>query len=294
MLFGNRLILIFCTLCYYSIFNIQYSILQASPVFLKIGSYSFDVDDFEYVYHKNRMAGKQTPDECLALYIPYKLKIAAAKDAGLDALPEIIDEWTRFRNQLTTKQIADEFLDGLLLYAMTNSMVWSKAARDSAGLKTFYKKNARNFRWVKRMKATVYYCSDAKVAERLRSAVKNKNEGEGRLPNGLFTFFCDPTGVSPCVDTVFHTFQKGANTVADHVHWKKGCSKILEWNRKFVFLDVHSILRPARKTFDEARGQVIAGYQDELERKWVEQLKRQYPVTVDEKVWADIKKKYAE
>jgi len=87
---------------------------------------------------------------------------------------------------------------------------------------------------------------------------------------------------------------KGANTVADRVKWKKGCSKILEWNGKFVFLDVHSILHPTRKTFEEARGQVIAGYQDELERKWVEQLKKKYPVTIDENVWADLKMKYAE
>ena len=144
------------------------------------------------------------------------------------------------------------------------------------------------------MNATVYYCSDAKIAKRLSSVVKNKNEGSGQLPNGLFTFFCDANGVSPCVDTIHYTFPKGANTVADRVKWKIGCSKILEWNRKFVFLDVHTILRPARKTFEEARGQVIAGYQDELEYKWLEELKKQYPVVVDEEVWIDLKKKYAE
>jgi len=292
-----RFILIFCTLCQFSIFNFQFSILHASPVLLKIGNYQFDVDDFEYVYQKNQIAGKQTLDECLALYIPFKLKIAAAKSAGLDTLPEIINEWTHYRNQLAGQQTADgiagEILDGLLLYAMTDSVVWSKAARDSTGLKSFYKKNTRSFRWPKRMDATVYYCSDAKIAERLWTAVKNKNEGIARLPNGLFTFFCDPNGVSPCVDTVRYTLPKGANTVADRVNWKKGCSKILELNGKYVFLDVHAVLPPARKTFEEARGQVIAGYQDLLENRWVEQLKKQYHVTIDEKVWADLKKKYA-
>ena len=265
---------------------------------LKIGPYQFDVDDFEYVYHKNQIAGKQTLDECLALYIPFKLKIAAAKDAGLDTLPEIINEWKRYQDQFATQHISagisGEIFDGLLLYAITDSVVWSNAARDSAGLKAFYKRNARSFRWGKRMDATVYYCSDAKIAEKLRTAVQNKNEGSGRLPNGLFTFFCDTNGVSPCVDTVHYVFPKGANTVADRVKWKKNCSKILEMNGKYVFLDVHAILRPARKTFEEARGQVMAGYQDELEHKWLEQLKKRYPVIIDEKVWTDLKKKYAE
>jgi peptidyl-prolyl cis-trans isomerase SurA len=366
------------------------------PVLMQAGHYKFGTDDFEYVYRKNRMAGNQTLDECLALYIPYKLKIAAAKDAGLDTVSEIINEWTQYRNRLAVKYLEDnhntgaeqhvlnelktkyhfvedsillknifrgdrdtktahkplfsfagqaytvadfeqyaagqvyhvstkqaykqfvtcslldyesnrletgnkvfrettgEFLDGLLLFAITDSVVWSKAARDSAGLKAFYKKNARSCKWDKRMNTTIYYCSSAKVAERLLRTVKNRNEGSGRLPDGLFTFFCDADEASPCLDTVRRVLPKGANTIADRIKWKKGCSKILEWNSKFVFLDVHAILHPARKTFEEARGEVLAGYRDELESKWVEQLKKKYPVTIDESVWADLKKKYAE
>ena len=282
----------------FSILNFQFSILNSSPVLMTIGGHHFDVDDFEYVYHKNQTAEKQTLDECLELYIPFKLKIVAAKDAGLDASPAIMDSWTRYSAPSTgapvAAETAGEILDGLLLYAMTDSVVWSKAARDSVGLRTFYRKNARSFRWAKRMDATVYYCSDAKSAEWIRQAVKNKNEGSGRLPNGLFSFFCDDNGVSPCVDTARHTFPKGAKTVADRVIWKKGCSKLLELNGKYVFLDVHFILRPARKSFEEARGQVMAEYQNELENKWLEQLKKQYPVIVDKTVWAELKKKYAE
>jgi len=271
-----------------SIVNSQLSIL------LRVGDYDFIAEDFEYVYQRNRLAGNQTLEECMALYIPYKLKIVAAKEAGLDAQPEIIDEWTRFRHQYSSSQAADELLDGLLLYAMTDNVVWSKASRDSAGLRAFYKKNARRFRWDKRLEATIYYCANASVAERLQSAVKNKNESNGRLSNILFSFFCDANGVNPCVDTARVILPKGANTVADRVKWKKGCSKIFELNEKFVFLEVHIIHRSARKTFEEARGQVVAGYQDELERKWVEQLKKQYPVTLNEGVWADLKRKYAE
>ena len=190
------------------------------------------------------------------------------------------------------RKITDEFLDGLLLFAITDSVVWSKVARDSAGMKAYYKKNMRSFRWKKRMNATIYYCSSVKVAERLHQAVKNKNEGNGYLPGGLFTYFCDEN-VSPCVDTVRRTIPKGAKTMADHIKWKKGGSKILEWNGKFVFLDVHAIHLPARKTFEEARSEVIARFQDETERKWVEELKKTYPVTIDQNVWADLKKKYA-
>jgi peptidyl-prolyl cis-trans isomerase SurA len=161
-------------------------------------------------------------------------------------------------------------------------------------LKAFYKKNARAYKWKKRMDATIYYCSTEKVAEQISRSVKNKNGGMGQLPNNLFTFFFNANYISPCIDTIRRTLPKGANTVADRVKWEKGCSKILKWNNKFVFLDVHTIILPARKTFEEARGETIAGYQDELERKWVEQLKKKYSITIDQEVWTNLKKKYAE
>jgi hypothetical protein len=270
---------------------------------MQVGAYRFGTDDFEYVYQKNLAAGHQTVDECLALYIPYKLKIVAALDADLNKLPAIADKWRQYRNQLTAKKLTDtlrrqnllrEAYDGLLLMAITDTMVWSKTARDTVGLMAFYRKNARAYRWERRMDATLYYCTDATVAERLRRMVHNKNVGAGQLPNGLFSFFCDADGPSPCLDTIRRMLPKDANTIADHVKWKKGCSKIVERNGKYVFLDVHAIRRPERKTFEEARGEALADFQDEMLDAWVKQLKKKYPVTIDSKLWADLKLKYAE
>ena len=37
-------------------------------------------------------------------------------------------------------------------------------------------------------------------------------------------------------------------------------------------------------SFDEARGLVASDYQDFLEKQWIAQLRRKYPVKVNEKV----------
>jgi peptidyl-prolyl cis-trans isomerase SurA len=47
---------------------------------------------------------------------------------------------------------------------------------------------------------------------------------------------------------------------------------------------VTEILPPRPKELNEARGYVIADYQDELERRWVEELRRAYEVEVNERV----------
>ncbi len=39
---------------------------------------------------------------------------------------------------------------------------------------------------------------------------------------------------------------------------------------------------PTNKTLEEARGYVIAEYQDYLEKKWNEQMRKKYPVQVNE------------
>jgi peptidyl-prolyl cis-trans isomerase SurA len=189
------------------------------------------------------------------------------------------------------QHIAGEYRDGLLLFEISEREVWMKAAQDSTGLMSFYKKNTRSFRWERRMDATVYYCADKETAIAMQHLVNTKNT---YIPvNGLSLRGTD-NNIYQKVDTARQVLPKSENTIASRIKWKKGCSKILEWNGKFVFLDVHAILRPARKTFLEARGEVIAGYQQELERQWINRLMKAYPVTVDEAVWTDLKKKYAE
>ena len=45
----------------------------------------------------------------------------------------------------------------------------------------------------------------------------------------------------------------------------------------------------APKEMDDVRELVVADYQDALEKEWVEQLRRKYPVTVNEAVVDTVK-----
>ena len=51
-----------------------------------------------------------------------------------------------------------------------------------------------------------------------------------------------------------------------------------------TFRIIETIYPPARKTLDEARGYVIADYQDYLEKQWVKQLRDTYKVDVNQEV----------
>ena len=52
----------------------------------------------------------------------------------------------------------------------------------------------------------------------------------------------------------------------------------------FVVIDVRGFVPPTAKSLEEARGQVIASYQDHLEKQWVEELRSKYTVEINEEV----------
>jgi peptidyl-prolyl cis-trans isomerase SurA len=43
-----------------------------------------------------------------------------------------------------------------------------------------------------------------------------------------------------------------------------------------------------QRSFEDARGLVINDYQNYLEKKWIEELKRKYPIRINEKVFQSI------
>lgn len=53
---------------------------------------------------------------------------------------------------------------------------------------------------------------------------------------------------------------------------------------------VHVNTQPVQRSFNEAKGLVINDYQAVLEQQWDEELRKKYPVVIDQKVLAEISK----
>jgi peptidyl-prolyl cis-trans isomerase SurA len=69
--------------------------------------------------------------------------------------------------------------------------------------------------------------------------------------------------------------------------WEEGFVTNATFDRasgNFTFMKVLSVSPPRAKTLNEARGYIIADYQDHLEKQWVEDLRKVYQVKVNQKV----------
>jgi peptidyl-prolyl cis-trans isomerase SurA len=47
---------------------------------------------------------------------------------------------------------------------------------------------------------------------------------------------------------------------------------------------------PGQKSFADARGDVVSDFQDDMDKKWIAELKKKYPVKVNEDVLKNISK----
>ena len=176
-----------------------------------------------------------------------------------------------------------EYKDGILLFDLTDKKVWSKAVKDTIGLKDFYEKNKNNYMWAERLDAAVYNCSSKDIADKVRDLLKKKKISN----DSIMAIINSNSQLNLSIKE--GKFSKGENQYVDSIKWIKGLSANILSGSSVVFVDVKDKLAPQVKTLDEAKGLVTADYQSLLEKEWIASLRTKYPYKVDKEILASIK-----
>lgn len=189
---------------------------------------------------------------------------------------------SRLQNYSTAfKKQIEEFKEGNLLFEIMQRKVWTKASADTSGLKDFYNKHKEKYFWKASVEAIIFSCSNKSMADnsilQLKKGKKwreivSENPSQTQADSGRFEL-----GQIPVVDRT--NFISGLITMPV-VNKNDGTalfSKILK---------VYPAHEP--RSFEDSRGLAINDYQNYLEQKWIEQLKKKYPVKVNEKVFGEL------
>ena len=71
------------------------------------------------------------------------------------------------------KYLIQEYHDGLLLYEISNKLVWDKAAKDDSGLANFFKKNKKRYEWDEpRFKGMAFHVKNEADVQAVKDCVK--------------------------------------------------------------------------------------------------------------------------
>jgi peptidyl-prolyl cis-trans isomerase SurA len=177
-----------------------------------------------------------------------------------------------------------EYRDGILLFDLTDQKVWSKAVKDTAGLREYYEKNKTNYMWEERAEVTTYKCLNEKVSKEVRKMLK-----DGKTEKEITDALNKTSQLNVSVENV--TYLKGENKNID-ANWKAGVAEkdvTDEKEKKTLVIVVNRILPKTPKTLAECRGNVTADYQNYLDREWLAYLKNKYVVQVNNDVLDTIK-----
>lgn len=182
------------------------------------------------------------------------------------------------------KALMREYEEGILLFEATKILVWDKASQDSVGLEQYFathKKNRKYF-WNERAEVSFYSLKkdEVKCLSKVRKYSRKKSPAKT-----LKKYNKDGKKI---LSHRTEIVEQGKNKVVNNLPWKKGSISATEINKRDLshnFLKVEKILPPSPKTLKEARGYVVADYQDHLEREWVKELKKTYDIKINDEVF---------
>ena len=176
------------------------------------------------------------------------------------------------------KQQISEFKEGNLLFEIMERKVWTKASTDSIGLQKYFKEHKSNYKWVNSAAVLLFNCADVKVAQLATEALKNgkswkdlseNSEGKIQTDSGRYELaqIQLPSNQKVEKDLISTPILNSGDNTASFV-------KVLK-----LFPDNE------QRSFNEAKGLVINDYQNFLEDKWILELKKQYPIKINEETF---------
>jgi len=230
-----------------------------------LGGKAYTQQDFAMFLLKNQMMGEDKG----GAFAVNKLYPKFVKEMCLKFKNDQLErEYPAFAEML------NEYRDGILLFDITDKMVWTKALKDTSGLQRFYEGHKNNYMWTERADASIYTCADDKVAKEVRKMIK-----EGKTDAEIQSLINAKAANSVTIQS--NKYEKKENGLVD-ANWKQGASDNQTQDGKVVFVNVKTIIAPTPKALDEVRGMVTTEYQNYLMAKWLEELRAKYPVQINQ------------
>jgi len=177
-----------------------------------------------------------------------------------------------------------ELKDGNLFFDIMMKEVWSKAQADTLGQRTFFEKNKKKYQWNYSADAVIFYCGDDASAKTFHDIlVKDPSKWKDLLESYSDKITSDSARfeVTKIPGAQKATAKKG--TITPVIKNKDDNSASFA-----MIFTLHPL--PGQKTFSDARGDIISDYQDDIDKTWIAELKKKYPVSIKEDVLKSIAK----
>lgn len=193
-----------------------------------------------------------------------------------------INALENYRNKLEDfnpefKYQVEEFKDGNMLFEVMERNVWNKASNDSIGLKKYYDQYKNKYLWNESADAVLISAANERTAREVADEIK-KGKSWRQIAEGNTQIQIDSSRYELAQIPAKPNTKFTAGMITEPL--------VNDADGTASFVVILKIYPPnQQRTFEEARGLVINDYQNYVEEKWIDQLKKKYPVKVNETVF---------
>ncbi|HOL74148.1 MAG TPA: peptidylprolyl isomerase [Bacteroidales bacterium] len=241
-------------------------------ILVKIDDNSIYIKDFANYIKKNQSLFTNTDD--------IQVFVNKMFDNFLnDKILEIEKENLENKNPKFAAQIND-YKEGILIFNLMDQNIWSKAMKDTAGLKAYYETIKNKYLTDEKAKIGIFKTNDAKIAKKVQKTLQKNIKKSQYNPNLILSKINKKNNVVSYDSIVIET-----KKLAD-IGLEKNVNAILtkENNNSYEIYWLQDIIAPQPKSLDEVRGLVISEYQTYLEKQWINELRNRYHWQVNEEV----------
>ena len=182
-----------------------------------------------------------------------------------------LEEYNKdFKDQL------NEFKEGNLLFEIMQRNIWDPASVDSAGLRSYYNAHKDKYWWESSTDAIILTATNQEASEEYRTKMKENYKN-------WQTYIKESTG-HLLGDS--GRFELNQIPVVGRTNFTEGlitANVRNETDNTVAFAYIIKLYpNKEQRSFNDARGFVINDYQVFLEEKWIADLKKKYPVKINE------------
>jgi len=171
------------------------------------------------------------------------------------------------------RALLGQYVDGVLLFRISEDSVWTPAAQDVEGLRAYHTGREDRYDWPERRRVLAFTSPSDSMLTLVATdldAGHNAQEVLARYEESTLTLR---------LDTLF--IADSTNSPLDAALGLEvgGRSEVVPERSRLAIYYLDAIEAPRLKTFTEARAELVTEYQEVLEGYWVERLRAQYQTT---------------
>lgn len=168
------------------------------------------------------------------------------------------------------KNLLTEYREGILFFEIMEKEIWNKASEDTLGQRNYYQSHPDKFQAKERVEARIFTATDKSPIDEF----KQKVEKGDTISEAFLKKFKSVQS--------FRKYEKGDSKIIDKVSWVVGLHET-QVESNYYLVEIQQLVLPGLKTFEESKASIITDYQAELEKIWLEKLRKKYPVSVSSK-----------